>query len=331
MGAAGDRRYDVRKGAEPPLASELRTLAGCVWHIGRYRCGNGIVLTAQTAGRLREALAPAPVAPSSADPDYLSGSSGTLGRRDLLVARVRDAAATVRDAPLRRRLRAAAAHEPPRRRVLVVGVARPEQAGVSARLLRELELSRHHVELRMAPGAPGAGKWANLNAALRAHPPTGADWLLLVDDDIALPRGFLDLFVLAAERAGLRLAQPAHAFASHAAWPVTRRRPGLMARRTRFVEIGPLTALHSSAFPALLPFPELQMGWGLDAYWSAAAAAAGLPLGIVDVTPVRHLRPVASAYPRADALAEAEAFLAGRPYVTRAEAGEVLATYTGAP
>src|SRR5215217_5897613 len=51
------RRFDESKGAAPGLGSELRTLAGCVWHIGRYRCGNGIVLTAQTAGRLREAIA----------------------------------------------------------------------------------------------------------------------------------------------------------------------------------------------------------------------------------------------------------------------------------
>ena len=323
------RRFDAAKGGAPGLPGELRTLAGCVWHAGRYRCGNGIVLTAQTAGRLREALAPVP--PPSADPDYLSGSSGTLGRRDLLIAHVRDSAAAARDAALRRRLRRAAAHEPPRRRVLVLGVARPEHAADTTRLRRELERSRHDVDVRLAPGTPGAGKWANVNAALRAHPPTGADWLLLVDDDVVLPRGFLDLFLLAAERAGLRLAQPAHAFASHAAWPVTRRRPGLIARRTRFVEIGPVTALHADAFGALLPFPALRMGWGLDASWSAQAERAGLPLGIVDVTPVRHLRPVASAYPRADALAEAEAFLAGRPYVTRAEAGEVLATYTEAP
>ena len=110
--------------------------------------------------------------------------------------------------------------------------------------------------------------------------------LLLVDDDVVLPRGFLDLFLLAAERAGLKLAQPAHAFASHAAWPVTRRRPGLMARRTRFVEIGPVTAVHADAFGALLPFPALHMGWGLDAHWAAAAAGAGLALGVVDATPV---------------------------------------------
>jgi hypothetical protein len=289
------------------------------------------VLTAQTAGRVREALAPAAVPPSSSDPDYLSGSSGTLGRRRLLVARARDAAATSRYAPLRRRLRRAAAHEPPRRRVLVVGVARREHAAVTARLRRELKRSRHDVDVRIVAPPPAAGKWHNVNAALRAHPPAGADWLLLIDDDVVLPRGFVDLFLLAAERAGLRLAQPAHAFASHAAWPVTRRRPGLMARRTRFVEIGPVSALHADTFATLLPFPELQMGWGLDAHWSAVAADAGIPLGIVDVTPVRHLRPVASAYPRADAIAEAEAFLAGRPYVTRAEAAEVLATYTAAP
>ena len=50
------RRYDARKGGAPSLASELRTLAGCQWHVLRRRCLNGIVLTAHAAGRLREAL-----------------------------------------------------------------------------------------------------------------------------------------------------------------------------------------------------------------------------------------------------------------------------------
>ena len=35
------RRYDARKGVAPPLAAELRTLAGCLWHIVRRRCGVG--------------------------------------------------------------------------------------------------------------------------------------------------------------------------------------------------------------------------------------------------------------------------------------------------
>lgn len=50
------RRYDVRKGVAPPPASELRTLGGCVWHIVRRRCANGVVLTAHSAGRVREML-----------------------------------------------------------------------------------------------------------------------------------------------------------------------------------------------------------------------------------------------------------------------------------
>lgn len=51
------RRYDVRKGTAPALAAELRTLAGCQWHIVRRRCVNGVVMTAHSAGRVCEALA----------------------------------------------------------------------------------------------------------------------------------------------------------------------------------------------------------------------------------------------------------------------------------
>jgi glycosyltransferase involved in cell wall biosynthesis len=50
------RRYDVRKGSQPSLAAEIRTLLGCNWHIVRRRCANGIVLSAHSAGRVREAL-----------------------------------------------------------------------------------------------------------------------------------------------------------------------------------------------------------------------------------------------------------------------------------
>ena len=71
-----------------------------------------------------------------------------------------------------------------------------------------------------------------------------------------------------------KLAQPAHRLSSHAAWPVTRRRPASVARETAFVEIGPVTAFHRDTFAALLPFPDLKMGWGLDAYWSARRARA---------------------------------------------------------
>jgi GT2 family glycosyltransferase len=51
------RHYDAIKGTTPLLCAELRTLAGCLWHIVRRRCANGVVLSAHAAGRLHEALA----------------------------------------------------------------------------------------------------------------------------------------------------------------------------------------------------------------------------------------------------------------------------------
>jgi glycosyltransferase involved in cell wall biosynthesis len=51
------RGYVEHRGDAPGLGRELRVLAGCVFHIFRYRCGNGILLTAHSAGRVREYLA----------------------------------------------------------------------------------------------------------------------------------------------------------------------------------------------------------------------------------------------------------------------------------
>jgi GT2 family glycosyltransferase len=320
------RRYDAHKGVAPPIAAELRTLAGCVWHIVRRRCGNGIVLTALTLGRLREAVWPKQVPASARDPDYLSGRSGTLGRRGLIAGRLRDLRANVGTSRARRRLAKAALREP-KRRVLVLSIVRPQNARAAAAVGRELGRSHHDAVLRLVPPADGAGKWANLNAALLAHSPRGFDWLLIVDDDVELPGDFLDVFISLAERHDFRIAQPAHAFASHAAWEVTRRRRGLTARRTRFVEIGPVTAIRADVFDVLLPFPDLHMGWGLDAHWGALAEERGWRVGVIDAVPVRHKHPVAGSYPRDAALAEADRFLAGKPYVARAEAAEVLDEY----
>jgi GT2 family glycosyltransferase len=317
------RRFDRFRGDEPSLAHELRVLVGCAVHTVRFRCGNGIVMAAHTWGRIAEARDGG--APPG--PDFLSGESGTLGRRTMATGIARDLAADVLTLPRRLGLARAARRMPPRR-VLAVSIARPEHAGYAAAAAGELERSRRHdVTVRLAAPRPGAGKWANLDAALQATPPDGFDWLLIFDDDVVLPHGFLDSFLFLSERFGFRLAQPAHKFWSNAAWKVTRRRARSVARRTRFVEIGPVTAVHSSAFAVLLPFPELQMGWGLDAHWGAVAEQHGWPVGIVDATPVRHTRPVAGDYPREQALQEAQRFLANRPYIARDRAQETLQAY----
>jgi hypothetical protein len=256
--------------------------------------------------------------------DFTSGESGTLGRRTSALGAVRDLAEDVVSLPRDRALSRAAATAPPQR-VLAVSVTRPERAGTAAVAAYALERSRvHTVDVRLVAAHPGAGKWQNLNRMLQTEALDSYDWFLIFDDDVVLPRDFTDPFLFLCLRFELTLAQPAHRHWSHAAWPVTRRRATAVARRTRFVEIGPLTAIHGRAFDTLLPFPDLRMGWGLDAYWAAIAAEHGWNVGVVDATPIRHTRPVAVDYDRAGAEAEARAFLAERPYVRAAEANQTL-------
>jgi len=244
------------------------------------------------------------------------------------------------------------ARETPKRDVLVIGVYRPGSSMPDA--LDALRSERHKV--RIALGAIGAadpslqaqtvatelagGKFENLNRVLEASatggggaPTTGGfDWVLVVDDDVVLPSAFLDRFVAVCELFSLDLAQPAQTLRSHAAWKVTRRRPASLLRETRFVEIGPVTAFGRRAAAELLPFPELRFGWGLDLHWAAIAGQRGWRLGVLDPLPVRHESGlVAAAYPRAEAEAEAADFLADRPYLPSAQAGDVLAVHRRAP
>jgi len=263
--------------------------------------------------------------------DWASGESGIVGgiRRGVRT-RVEDARldarrwATLEPARLAR----AARREPaPRLRVLAIGIEREDRPNLMAAARAELRRSRHDVEVATS-GIGGRGKFENLNALLAAHPLAGRDWLLVLDDDVALPRGFLDAFLFLAERFELKLAQPAHRRRSHAAWRVTRRRAGSVVRETQFVEIGPVSAFHRDTFATLLPYPELKAGWGLDSHWAALAREHGWKIGVVDATPIQHvMRPIADSYRHADAMAEAQAFLRERPYVTAAEAQRTLTTH----
>lgn len=215
----------------------------------------------------------------------------------------------------------------PRRRVLALGVEREGEPNLLARAHDELRRSRHTVTFDSS-GVGDRGKFQNLNLLLARNRPADHDWLLVIDDDVRLPPGFLDVFMFLIERFELRLAQPAHRARSHAAWQVTRRRVGSLVRETAYVEIGPVVAFHRTTFDALLPFPDLRMGWGLDAHWAAIARQHRWPLGIVDATAVHHgLRRIAAAYNRDEALAESRLFLRGRPYITPAEAQRTLVTH----
>jgi GT2 family glycosyltransferase len=332
------RRYDTVKSAAPSVARELVTLAGTIGHVIRRRCPSGLVSVAHSAGRLTEAILAgrmgtvgdgnAAAATRAAD-DFLSGTSGQVwGIRATSRATAKDlacdAAGLVTLTPWRVR-RAAATW--PRRRVLALAVEREDVPNVLAAARAEILSSRHEVRFESTPMA-GRGKFENLDALLERVPVDGFDWLLLVDDDVVLPRGFLDAFVFLAERFDLAMAQPAHRWRSHAAWNVTRRRPFSLVRETAFVEIGPLCALRSQTFETLLPFPPLQFGWGLDAHWSALARSRGWRQGVIDATPIRHgLRRIASSYDATDAIDEGREFLAGRPYTPAAQANRTIVTH----
>jgi hypothetical protein len=261
--------------------------------------------------------------------DFLSGTSGQVGgirgtTRAVLADARDDGVAWARlTAP---RLRRAARALAPRR-VLALSVVHDDRPTLIAAAAAELARSRHQVELAQIP-VGGRGKFENLNELLRRHPVAAADWLLVLDDDVRLPVGFLDTFLFLAERFDLALAQPAHRHRSHAAWAVTRRRTGTVVRETRFVEIGPVFAFHRRTFETLLPFPPLRYGWGLDVHWAALASERAWRLGIVDATPIAHgIRRIATGYGRGDAVDEGRAFLAGRPYISRAEAQLTIARH----
>jgi hypothetical protein len=233
------------------------------------------------------------------------------------------------------------AAEGPRREVLVLAIYAGDGRELEA-ALRPIRESGHNVRVAlgsMGPAAPalaeetaltdlGGGKFANLNRLAETAGPLAADWVLIVDDDIAVGRHFLDRLLVVAERFRLSLAQPALSRASYGWWNVTRRRPALI-RETRFVEIGPVVLLRRDAYRALTPFPEQGMGWGLCLHWAAVAEREGWRLGVIDAVPVRHeSRRYASAIDVSGARKAAEQLLADREHVTYMEAETVLARHT---
>ena len=187
---------------------------------------------------------------------------------------------------------ARAADRLPRRRVLVLGIYAPDGVGShgaggrgaarppprrAARARRAgRDRRRPWPQYTALDGLEGAGKFENLNRLLAASAGARRDWTLVVDDDVELPRGFLGRFLACAEGLGLQLAQPAHRHTSHAAWAVTRRARWTLARRTRLVEIGPVTAFHSLGRGRAAAVPAAADGLGARRALGRARARARL-------------------------------------------------------
>jgi hypothetical protein len=195
-------------------------------------------------------------------------------------------------------------------RILVAGVRVPTSKFDIQDVVAVIKASKHEVDSCIVDVGQ-SGKFTNINRAINnaPRPMSDYDYLIITDDDVHLPENFLNRYLSAVQHFDLDISQPAHAWRSYVSYSITRCRFGVMARRTNFVEIGPLTVLSAKCFDALLPFPETRYGWGLDLLWSDIAEKANLKMGIVDALPLRHLRPVGANYDRGKASLEANDML----------------------
>ena len=225
---------------------------------------------------------------------------------------------------------------PKRKRVLVAGIYLPDRENHALAISDELSSSADW-QVDLCWGAVGSrpppeelrarthiispqrvSKFELLNRLLAEAPLDDYEYLMITDDDIELPAGFVDDYLDVVTRRRFHLAQPARTHRSYIDHHFVAQLVGVEARRTRFVEIGPLFSLQRDAFPVLLPFDEAApMGWGLDCVWPTLIESAGLTLGIVDATPVTHaLRKPVALYDYDETNASMQQFLQDQPHLS---------------
>lgn len=239
----------------------------------------------------------------------------------------------------------------PRRKVLVLGVYLADRENRAPEIVAELSRSREwQVEQRWIALGKGdvpeplagvtawrkearQGKFLLLNRLLASLHLEQYQYVLVCDDDICLPERFVDRYLALVARHELALAQPARTHDSYIDHFLVEQLDGLAARRTRFVEIGPLFSMRGDVVRLLTPFSEASpMGWGYDFVWPLVVERAGLRLGIVDATPVAHdLRKPVANYVHAEAAGEMERFLATRPHLAPRDAFHIVEAYSEEP
>ncbi len=165
-----------------------------------------------------------------------------------------------------------------------------------------------------------------INSMINEHLNGCYDYILIIDDDIRLPKRFLDQFLLRQEEFNFSLAQPARTQESIISHKITLQNNSLLARETRFVEIGPLVSIRRDAQNIILPIDEESpMGWGLDYVWPALILENKQKMGIIDCVPVAHtLRETGKSYDTDKAKEEMNKFLALKPHLSEIEAHTIL-------
>ena len=172
-------------------------------------------------------------------------------------------------------------------------------------------------------------KFILLNKILSAEELYRYNYIILCDDDIHLGQDFLDNFLELQQQYDFALAQPARTHNSYIDHPFVEQFEGLKARRTRFIEIGPVVSIRKDAFPILLPFDESSyMGWGYDFVWPYLIEKRGLRMGIIDAAPIDHsMRKPVKNYNYDSANSSMQDYLSKNPHLTKEEAFRILESY----
>ncbi len=152
------------------------------------------------------------------------------------------------------------------------------------------------------------------------------NYLIVLDDDVVLPYRFIDKFIMAQQFCDFALCQPSRTYTSWIDHEIVRQDCTLLARQTRFVEIGPVFSVRADFFKDAVPFDETSpMGWGLDFVWPAKIEKLGLKMGIIDAVPIDHsLRKSVQFYNKSEANIQEKNLLEVSPHIARDEAFTVL-------
>ena len=231
-------------------------------------------------------------------------------------------------------------------RVLVTGIYMADRRNTAAHLMFELAGSMEHevVQRWIALAPNGQGQFDLPMTELVVTEPTPKfvlldrllgdasefDWVLLCDDDVEVGPHFLDALIRSCDHHDFALAQPARTTDSFTDHPFVQVLPGLKARRTRFVEIGPVTCIRRDAVPILLSSgANSRMGWGLDFIWPARLERVGLRMGIIDAVPIAHrIRRSVTGYTHGSAHLDMCATLARERHLSLDEAFTIVEAFT---
>lgn len=215
-----------------------------------------------------------------------------------------------------------------KKRILVLGIYLADRENLVLHLMREFEKAINYiVTQRWVAIADGElpedynkytvrkmkrmPKFKILNELISKEDLEYFDYILISDDDIYLPRGFLDEFIAFQEKFDFALAQPARTRFSYADHRFVLKNYFLLARETDFVEIGPIFCISRVAYNLIFPFDmNSPMGWGYDFVWPVLFQKNNLKIGIIDKTAVAHvIRPQGDAYSRGGELSRMYKFL----------------------